>query len=334
MTSRKINWGIISTANIGVNKVIPAMQKCANLQIMGLASRDGESAKEVASKLDIPKSYDSYEAILDDPDIDAIYNPLPNHLHFHWTKKAIEKGKHVLCEKPMTLNSEEINELISLRNKHMVKVGEAFMVRTHPQWIEALKLIKKGELGKTLTIQSFFSYYKTDRNNIRNIPEYGGGAIWDIGCYPVHLSRYLFMEEPRRVLSLIDRDPELKIDRLATVVMDFDSGQSTFTVSTQRVPHQRTTIFGDKNKLEVIIPFNAPNDRESTISLDDGDLFMRNKKTISFKACDQYTLQGEKFSEAILKNSEVPVPLEDSLKNTITIEAIFKSEETGTWVHL
>jgi len=334
MAGRIINWGILSTANIGVNKVIPAMQQCGNLRIMGLASRDEGKAKEVASKLGIPKSFSSYEAMLDDPDIDAIYNPLPNHLHFQWTKMAIQKGKHVLCEKPLTLNSDEINELISLRNNHHVKVGEAFMVRTHPQWIEAYELITNGELGKSLTVQGFFSYYKTDQNNIRNILEYGGGAIWDIGCYPVHVSRYMFGEEPRRVLSSIDRDPELKIDRLATVLMDFPSGQSTFTVSTQRVPHQPMTFFGDKKKLEITIPFNAPNDRDHAIYLDDGDLFMRNRQTISFKACDQYSLQGDKFSEAILNDTDVPVPLEDSLKNTKTIEAIFKSEETGSWVYL
>lgn len=334
MENRKINWGILSTANIGVNKVIPAMQHSENLKVLGLASRNKETAKVVTDKLNIPRSYESYDDLLNDPDIEAIYNPLPNHLHFEWTRRAIEKGKHVLCEKPLTLTSSEINELLELREKYQVKVGEAFMVRTHPQWIEAKRRLKSGELGKAISIQTFFSYYKTDPDNIRNIPAFGGGAMWDIGCYPVHISRFLFDEEPTRVLSLIDWDPNLKIDRLASVIMDFSTCQSTFTVGTQAVPEQHVTMFGDRSKLEIPIPFNAPNDRKCTIYLDDGDLFQQNRQEISFDICDQYKIQGEQFSGAIINNTEVPVPLEDSLKNTRTIEAIFKSGEMGSWVNV
>ncbi len=334
MTQRKVKWGVLSTARIGIDKVIPAMQKCQNLEITGIASRNEQEAKNAKAKLGIPKHYGSYDALLDDPEIEAIYNPLPNHLHYEWTKKAIEKGKHVLCEKPLTLKKEEIKELISLRDKNNVKVGEAFMVHTHPQWEKTLSLVKNGELGKLKAVQGFFSYFKTDPTNIRNIFEYGGGAMWDIGCYPIHTSRFVFGEEPKRVMALIDRDPELKIDRLGSVIMDFPSGQCVFTVSTQLVAHQRMIFFGEEKRIEIEIPFNAPNDRECKIFLQDGDLYQINKKEIAFDVCDQYQIQGEIFSKAIISNGELPVPLEDAYHNTKVIEAIFESEKKGGWVVL
>lgn len=334
MNQRKIKWGVLSTAQIGTNQVIPAMQQCDNLEILGIASRDEKKAKIAATELGLPKCYGSYEEMLDDPEIEAVYNPLPNHLHYEWTKKAIESGKHVLCEKPMTLHKHEITELIKLRDKNNVKVGEAFMVHTHPQWQEAVQRIRNEELGALKAIQCFFSYFKTDPSNIRNILEYGGGAIWDIGCYPIHTSRFAFGEEPRRVLSTIDRDPELKVDRLGSVILDFPSGQCVFTVSTQAVAHQRMMFFGDKKKMEITIPFNAPDDRKCKISIQDGDLFESNKEEIEFDICNQYTIQGEKFSDAIISDSKVPVSLEDAFKNTAVIEAIFESEKTKAWINL
>jgi len=334
MDQRKVKWGIISTAKIGANQVIPAMQKCSNLEIAAIASRDAVAARKMSEKLGIPKYYDNYLELLDDPEIDAIYNPLPNHLHYEWTKKAIERGKHVLCEKPMTLRKQEIDELILLRDRKNVKVGEAFMVHTHPQWVDAVKRIRDGELGKLRAIQGFFSYYKTDPTNIRNIFEYGGGAMWDIGCYPIHTSRFVFGEEPKRVISLVERDPDLKIDRLGSVILDFPSGQCIFTVSTQLVAYQKMMFFGTEKRLGIEVPFNAPNDRECNIYVTDGDLFESNKQQISFEICDQYQIQGERFSEAIIHNSEVPVSLEDAIKNTAVIEAVFDSEKAGTWIEL
>ena len=334
MSQRKVKWGVISTAKIGIEKVIPAMQQADNLEITGIASRNENDAKVAADKLGIPNLYGSYKALLDDPLIEAIYVPLPNHMHYEWTKKAIEKGKHVLCEKPMTLKKEDITDLISLRNKYNVKVGEAFMVHTHPQWIDTVERVRNGEIGKLQTIQGFFSYYKTDPDNIRNILEYGGGAMWDIGCYPIHTSRFVFNEEPLRVFSLVDRDPDLKIDRLVSVILDFPSGPCVFTVSTQLVSHQKMVFFGEEKKIEIEIPFNAPNDRKCKIYLDDGNLFQTNKKEISFDVCDQYKIQGEVFSDAIISDREVPVSLEDAYKNISVIEAIFESEKTGSWINL
>jgi len=334
MSQRKVKWGIISTAKIGLEKVIPAMQQCDNVEIAGIASRNKNAAKTASEQLNISKYYGSYEAILYDPDIEAIYNPLPNHMHFEWTKKAIECGKHVLCEKPMTLDKNEISELISLRDKFNVKVGEAFMVHTHPQWLDIVQRVKNNEIGKLKVIQGFFSYYKTDPENIRNILEYGGGAMWDIGCYQIHTSRHVFGEEPLRVLSIIDRDPTLKTDRLGTVILEFPSGQCVFTVSTQLVPYQKMILFGEEKKLEIEIPFNVPNDDICKINIDEGGLTPLNQQEYIFDVCDQYKIQGELFSEAIISDGEVPVSLENAFKNTEVIEAIFKSEETGTWVKL
>lgn len=332
MSQRKVKWGILSTANIGMKKVIPAMLKCANVEIVAISSRDGSKAKAAAQTLGIPHHYTDYQALLDNPEIEAIYNPMPHHLHFEWTKKAMQSGKHVLCEKPLTLDSNEINELIKIRDAHNVKVGEAFMVHTHPQWIRTKELIDQGEIGDLKAIQCFFSYNNVDPQNIRNIAEYGGGGMWDIGCYPIHTSRFVLGEEPSRVVSLIDRDPSTKVDRFASVIMEYPSCQCSFTVSTQLVPHQRMTFFGSKGKIEVEIPFNAPNDRECRIFLDDGDLFQRNRKEIIFDVCDQYTVQGEAFSESIIFDRPVPVSLEDAYKNVRVIEAALRSEVEHSWV--
>lgn len=335
MTAKsKVKWGVLSTAKIGVEKVIPAMQKCTNLEITAIASRDLDHARNIANELNIPTAYGSYDALLSDDDIDAVYIPLPNHMHFEWTAQAIERGKHVLCEKPMALTSSQIKELIDLRNKRGVKVGEAFMVHTHPQWEKTIELIRDESLGQLTAIQGFFSYFKTDPDNIRNKLEYGGGAIWDIGCYPIHTARMAFGQEPARVIALTERDPVMKIDRKATVILDFPAGHCSFTVGTQTVAHQRMTFFGTKNKLEVEIPFNAPNDRACLLFLEDGSLFGKGRQKIELDICDQYTLQGMYFSDAILQDKEVPVPLEDALSNCAVIEAIFASEKQGGWVEL
>ncbi|NJN27321.1 MAG: Gfo/Idh/MocA family oxidoreductase [Cyclobacteriaceae bacterium] len=329
---RKVKWGILSTARIGLDKVIPAMQQCGNVEVVAIASRQPQMAADAASRLGIPKHYGSYEALLHDPEVEAIYNPLPNHMHFTYTKMAIEHGKHVLCEKPMTLSKEEINTLMHLRDLHKVKVGEAFMVHTHPQWRKVVELVKNGHIGNLLAVQGFFSYFKTDPTNIRNIMAFGGGAMWDIGCYPIHTTRMVFGEEPRRAVALIDRDPVLKTDRLASVILDFPSGQCSFMVSTQLVAHQRMIFFGDEKRIEIEIPFNAPTDRPCRIFVQDGNLLAPGREEIHFDTCDQYNIQGEAFSDAIIHDGPVPVSLENAYGNTSTIEAIFESEKTGQWV--
>jgi predicted dehydrogenase len=319
----KVRWGVLGAAKIALVKVIPAMQKSELCEISAIASRDLTKAREAAGKLGIPKAYGSYEELLADPDIDAIYNPLPNHLHLSWTVRAAEAGKHVLCEKPIGMNAGEARELIAVRDRTGVRIGEAFMVRSHPQWLRAREVVRGGALGELRVIQSFFSYNNQDPKNIRNIPEFGGGGMMDIGCYPITMSRFLFAAEPVRVLALMERDPAMRTDRLASVVLDFLAGQATFTCSTQLVPYQRVHALGTKGRLEIEVPFNPAPDQPARIFIDGAEEV--------FPLCDQYTLQGDAFARAIQEGAEVPVPLEDATRNMEVIDAIFRSASQGSW---
>jgi predicted dehydrogenase len=321
--ANKVRWGILGAAKIGIVKVIPAMQKSQLCEIGALASRDLAKAKEACGKLGIPKAYGSYEELLEDPDIDAIYNPLPNHLHLPWTKLAAAAGKHVLCEKPIGMNAAEASELVAVREHTGVKIGEAFMVRCHPQWLRTREIVRSGSIGELRVVRGFFSYNNLDPKNIRNIPEFGGGGIMDIGCYPITMSRFLFGDEPTRVLALLERDPVMGTDRLTSAILDFPAGQATFTCSTQLVPYQRMQAFGTKGRIEVEVPFNPLPDQPTRIFVDGAEE--------TFAACDQYTLQGDAFSRAILEGSEVPVILEDSVRNMEVIDALFRSAVKQGW---
>ena len=329
--SERINWGILSTAEIGTEKVIPGMQAGRHCRILGMASRDDRKAQSTSKRLGIERSYGSYEAMLDDPDIEAVYNPLPNHMHLEWTLKAIERGKHVLCEKPLVLALEDVRTLIAARDRHGVKVGEAFMVHTHPQWLLARKIIGDGDLGELKAIQGFFSYYNDDAQNIRNIADYGGGALWDIGVYPVHTSRFVLGEEPKRVAALLRRDPGFQTDVLSSVLVDYSTVQCSFQCGTLLVPHQSMQFFGDRGRLEIEIPFNAPPDTPCRMFLNGDNLRRERGEVLEVKTCDQYGVQGDVFSRAILDDTEVPVPLENSLWNTATILAIFRAAGSGRW---
>jgi len=327
-----VTWGILSTAKIGVKKVVPAMQKGKLIRVEAIASRNLEQARRTADQLGIPKAYGSYEELLADGEIEAIYNPLPNHLHVPWSVKAAEAGKHVLCEKPVALTAAEAQILIEARDRHGVLVQEAFMVRYHPQWRRASELVREGRIGKLRAIQGFFSYTNTDPNNIRNQADIGGGALYDIGCYPVVTARFLFESEPARVVSLIDRDPELKIDRLTGALLDFPQGQAAFACSTQLVAYQRMQIFGTKGRIEIEIPFNAPPDKPCRIFVDDGSIVGgASAATETFEVCDQYTIQGEVFSEHIRNGKPLEFPLEDAVKNMKVIDAVFRSAKSGAW---
>ena len=329
---RKLRWGVLGVANIAVVKVIPAMQRGEWTEIAAIASRDLAKAQQAAGKLGIPKAYGSYDELLADPDIDAIYNPLPNHLHVPWSIKAADAGKHVLCEKPIGLSVEEAKQLRDARDRTGVKIGEAFMVRTHPQWLKALEWVRGGRIGDLRSIMGFFSYFLTDPTNVRNVLDWGGGGLMDIGCYPIFTSRFIFGAEPSRVLGLVERDPEMKIDRLASAILDFPTGQSIFTCSTQLVPYQRMQIFGTKGRIEIEIPFNAPPDWPCRVLLDGiGDLFGRGIETYESPICDQYTIQGDQFSRAVQGAGEVPVPLESAIANMAVIDAVFRSAESGKW---
>ena len=331
--TRKIRWGVLSTAKIGTKKVIPGMQAGTLCEVTAIASRDAARAREAANELGIAKAYGSYDELLADPEIDAIYNPLPNQLHVPWTAKAAEAGKHVLCEKPLSLTVAEAESLLAVRKRTGVKIGEAFMIRSYTQWLRVSELIRGGRIGDLRAVNAHFSYFNVDPKNIRNEVESGGGALYDIGCYCIQAARVGFGELPRRVVGLIERDPAFGTDRLTSAMMDFTGGQAIFTSSTQLIPHQKVHFFGTKGRIEMEIPFNAPKDRPTRIFIDEtGELFGSGIVTEEFPTADQYTMQGDAFSRAILEDTEVPVPLEDAISNMKVIEAIFASAKTGAWV--
>ena len=320
----KIRWGVLGNAKIAREKVIPGMQSGKHSVVTAMASRDLEKARPVCDSLGIGTLHASYEDLLADPNVDAIYNPLPNHLHVSWSVQAAAAGKHVLCEKPIGLSSAETLELIAARDRYGVKIGEAFMAKTHPQWLRAKAIVDSGALGGLRLMTCVFSYFNRDAANIRNSLSYGGGALMDIGCYPVTLSRMIFGTEPTQVSASVERDPDFGIDRLTSAILDYPQGQCVFSCSTQLSPYQRVLIFGTKGRVEIEIPFNAPPDRPTRIIVDPGGVE-------EFPVCDQYTIQGDLFSRAIQENSEVPVPLEDSLANMKLIEAIFRSGTSRQW---
>ncbi len=327
-----IRWGVLSTAAIGIQKVIPAMQASSLTRVDAIASRSLVRAQAAAADLGIARAYGSYEELLADPEIDAIYNPLPNPLHVPWTIRAAEAGKHVLCEKPLGMNAADGARLLEVERQTGVRIGEAFMVRTAPQWIRTEELLHTGAIGRLLAITGVFSYHNTDPENIRNRMETGGGALLDIGCYMIHAARHAFGGEPLRVVGSIDRDPQSGVDRLTSAMLEFAAGHAIFTCSTQMIPYQRIHFLGETGRIEIEIPFNMPPDRATRIFVDgDGDLFGSNVRTESFPVCDPYTLQGDAFARAILSKEAVPVPILDGVRNLAVIDAIFASARNGGW---
>lgn len=331
--SKKLRLGILSTANIGLKKVIPAMQRGEHTQVRAIASRDLGKAQRAAATLSIPRAYGSYEELLADPEIDAIYNPLPNHLHVEWTTKAAEAGKHVLCEKPLGMNLADVKTLLGVRQRTGVKIGEAFMIRSYPQWLRLRELLEQGRVGELRAVTGFFSYFNVDPANIRNQAEIGGGALMDIGCYLVHSSRYAFKQEPARVVATMDRDPEMRTDRLTSGLLEFSGGHSIFTCSTQLIPYQRIHFLGTRGRIEIEIPFNAPPDRPTRIFIDgSGDLSGSGITTENFPVADQYTMQGDAFARAVWEDAAPPVPLEDAIGNMAVIDALFRSATLAQWI--
>ncbi len=327
-----VRWGILGTAKIAVEKVIPGMQGSALAQVMAIASRDTAKARAAANRLGIPRAYGSYQELIDDPDIEAIYNPLPNHLHVPWSIRAAERGKHVLCEKPIALTAREARELLEARDRTGVQIGEAFMVRTHPQWLKVKEIVASGRIGELRLIAGHFSYYRRDPGDIRSRVEWGGGALMDVGCYPITLSRWLFGAEPTEVVGLIERDPDMQIDRLTSGLLRFERGQATFSCATQLVAYQTMQIFGTAGRIAVRIPFSAPPFDEYRVFVDDGsDWAGSGIETIAFPPINPYTLQADRFSEAIRGLGSVPVSLEDAIGNMAVIDALFRSGESHHW---
>ncbi len=328
---KKVAWGVLSTAKIGLQRVLPGMQKSAWCDIRAIASRSLDLARKAASELGIPTAYGTYEELLADPDIEAIYNPLPNHLHVPLTLQAAAAGKHVLCEKPIALNAQEARQLQAAAGN--VLIMEAFMVRFHPQWLRARDLVRSGDIGTLRAVQFLFCYSNSDPANIRNKAELGGGALYDIGCYPITAGRFFFEAEPQRGISLIDRDPQFHTDRLTSAMVDFGSGRHlVFTVSTQSTPYQRVHLCGTKGRIEIQIPVNPTQGAKTTLFIDDGSSHAgAGIRTETFPESDQYMLQGEAFSRAVRGEISLPYGIDDAIHSMRVIDALFRSERSQRW---
>ena len=331
MTPNKVRWGVLGVARIATQKVIPAMQQGEWSEVVAIASRDGVKADKAASILGLRRSYASYDALLADPDIEAIYNPLPNHLHVPLTKRAAEAGKHVLCEKPIAMDAAEAQTLLDVRGRTGVHIQEAFMVRVNPQWIRTVEEVRKGRIGELRAVTGVFSYFNDDPGNIRNKVEYGGGGLMDIGCYLINTARMIFGREPQRVAGSMDRDPRSGTDIVTSLALDFAPGQASGVCSTQMVAAQRVNVFGTRGRIEVEIPFNAPPDRPNRLWIDDGSSLGQPQETIELPVCNQYTIQGDRFSQAVRGLIPLPYPLEDSILNMRVIDAVFRAAESGRW---
>jgi len=327
----ELRWGVLSTAKIGRDKVIPGIQAADRCEVVAIGSRDADRARGVAEELGIPRVHGSYEALIDDPEVDAVYIPLPNHLHMEWTIAAARAGKHVLCEKPIALTAADAQEMAAVCAAEGVRLMEAFMYRLHPSWVAVRGIVGSGRLGQLQAVQSWFSYFNDDPTNIRNIREYGGGALMDIGCYSVNLSRMLFGGEPDRIEASITRDPASGVDVLTSALMGFGDGVATFTCSTRAEPDQRVHVYGTEGHLSVGIPFNIPPYRPTEVSVTAGGdpPVAPDTEVLTFEPADQYAVQAEGFASAVLDGEPVPLPPEDSIANMRVIEEIVAAAARG-----
>jgi predicted dehydrogenase len=331
MAKDEIVWGVLGTAKIN-DKVVVPMHNAPKCRVKGIASRSAEKAREAAARYGLAVAYDSYEKLLADPEIDAIYIPLPNHIHLEWTIKAVEAGKHVLCEKPIGLDAQQVERLIAARDRSGRYIQEAFMVRTHPQWLKVRALIDEGAIGELHAVTGGFTYYNTNQHDIRNQSELGGGGLLDIGCYPITTSRFVIGREPRRVVAMLEQDPVFNVDRLGSVMVDFGGIQTSFFYSTQTYPYQRMQFHGTKGRIEVEIPFNAPNDRPTRLLVSEHtNSGVAAERWLEIRECDQYGVAAATFAEAILSGNTQAIPLEDARANMRVIDAVFRSAQSGAW---
>jgi predicted dehydrogenase len=330
---KKITWGILSTANIGVKRVIPAILAGRAGRIGAIASREAGRAAKIAAKFAIERSYGSYEELLADADIEAVYNPLPNHLHVQWTVKALDAGKHVLCEKPIALDAAEAEAIVRARERSGKRVVEAFMVRCHPQWHRIRELVRAGRIGSVGVIQSAFAFTVLDPNNVRNRADIGGGSVYDVGCYPIVTARYVFGGEPQRAVALMDLDPVLGVERLTSGILAFPGGrQLVFSSALQLAAFQRVVILGSEGRIEVAVPFTPQKDHACRIVIDTGaSLDGSSAEFEQFAPVDQYLLQCEQAAAIFRDEAQQEFPLEDAIANMRVIDALYRSGGSGRW---
>jgi len=327
----ELRWGVLSTADIGRTKVVPAIQKARRCRVVAIASRDAGRAKAYAAELVIPRAHDSYEALLADEDVDAVYIPLPNHMHMEWTVKAAAAGKHVLCEKPLALTAAHAEQMIAACESAGVTLMEAFMYRLHPSWAAVREIVASGRIGTLMAVQSWFSYYNDDRANIRNIREVGGGALYDIGCYNVNLSRMLFGAEPTRVAASVIRELGTGVDVLTSAILEVAGGSASFTCSTRTETDQRVHVYGTTGRVSVGIPFNIPPDRPTEIFITAGGdpPVSPRTETLTFPSTDPYTVEAEEMAAIVLDGAAPQFPTRDAVANLRVMEQIFSQERAG-----
>jgi predicted dehydrogenase len=322
-----VRWGVLGVANIFIKRVLPPLLKLDCVDVTAIASRSEEKARSAAQAFGIAKSYGSYEDLLADRDIEAVYIPLPNHLHTEWIRKAADAGKHILCEKPLALNAQQAASSVEYAAKRGVRLMEAFMYRFHPQWQRARELARVGEIGEILAVQTTFAYDLKDPDNIRNKPAMGGGALMDIGCYAVSMPRFIFGREPERVIGLFTRDPSFKTDILSSAILDFGGSRSVFTVATQCFQAQRVDIFGTSGKMHIGIPLNMYSDVPAELTV----ITTFGERRPVLPVVDQYGLEFEAFSKALRQDLPVPTPAEDAVANQKVLDALLRSESSGSW---
>jgi len=329
---KKTRWGILGVAKIALDKIIPAIQAGQTGQVVAIASRSLDKAQAAALRFAIPRAYGSYEELLADAEVDAVYNPLPNHLHVPWSIRALEAGKHVLCEKPIARDAAEASQLIGARERTGLLVQEAAMVRTHPRWLGARDIVRSGRIGELRAMTGFFSYFNDSPTNVRHQPDMGGGGLLDIGFYPITMARFIFEAEPVRVMGLLEIDPRFGVDRLASAILEFPRGHAIFTCSTQLAPYQNLDILGTRGRIGVEIPWSMPHTRPSRLIIDDGARAAGEAvEEIGFPACDQWGVHCDGFCEAIAKGQPAPVPIEDAVANMRVIDALFRAAQSGRW---
>ncbi len=328
---KKVHWGVLSTANIAKKQVIPALMRSTHAEVVAIASESGK-ANVVAEQFNIRKVYDNYEALLQDPDIDAVYIPLPNHLHKQWTIEAAKHGKHVLCEKPASLTAADTKEMVAACKEHNVLFMEAFMYQFHPQHQRVREIIGSGEIGEVKLMRASFSFYLNELNgNIRTDATMGGGSIYDVGCYGIHAIRNVLMEEPRELHILANLSTEHQVDLSAVGTMKMASGATAiFDCSFDMTYRAEYEIIGTKGSIKVPRAFRPDNDGGEGLVIVQTEEGMREESYVG----DIYRLQVEDFSKAIIDQVEPSYSAENTIQNMKVIDACYDSIKTGRKVYL
>lgn len=326
---KRLRWGVLGCAGIAINSVIPGIQQSKTGQVVAIASRDKSKAEQTARDLSIERAYDSYETLLNDPDIDAVYIPLPNHLHMEWTIKAAEAGKHVLCEKPIALNAEQAQQMVDACEKAGVFLAEAFMYRHHPRYEKIIEMINSGEIGEVRSIHANFTFNNAgDKGNIRFKKEWGGGSIYDVGAYPISVGRLLLGREPHAVTVQALFSPEHDdVDMMASGLIEYDNGVGlTFDCGMWAQFRNQLEILGSDGRIEVPSAFVGHAD--FVVHSND------TSRTETFPELNAFTLQVDQFANAIHGHEALRFPSQDAVLNMKVIDACIRSAREGVRVQV